>query len=575
MTTMAALFGAVPLALGTGTGSELRRPLGITIVGGLIFSQMLTLYTTPVVYLYMDRLRFRLASHSRRPSSPAQAPGDQRIDMRRRAAFQADGEYGLPDPRDVPKAKVQAIAETLIPLARLRSACRWADALSGPKYHAPSVAAPPAFKELTPANFSGTAAGKSAQPTDAALRGKWWEMFNDPQLNALEEQVNISNQNIAASTAAIMSARALSAKPARSISRRLPPIPSHRSSAAIGECIWSERWRAHRTPENPSGTYTLPFDLYLAGRPLGTRPQYGSGEYRRRSSQRRRFGKRTRLTEQAELAVDYFDLRNQDALKQLLDSTVAAYQQSLDLTQALYETGIDSARIRRPGQDATRSHPGASHGSGHSPRPIRTCHRSSGRTARLHLFDSCGELCRPTRRRFPLAFPRSFSSAARILPRPNAAWTSQRPNRDCHRGLSIPPLTSAPRPGLRARRSQIGSPGPAASGRSAHPWRKPSSMPGCATPPCSNIRAAYDRAVANYRETVLTAFQQVEDNLASLRILSMEIQQQDTAVKAAEQNLALATDRYRLGIDPYLNVITAQTTLLTNQQTAVTFACSR
>jgi outer membrane protein TolC len=76
--------------------------------------------------------------------------------------------------------------------------------------------------------------------------------------------------------------------------------------------------------------------------------------------------------------------------------------------------------------------------------------------------------------------------------------------------------------------------------------------------------------VANYRETVLTAFQQVEDNLASLRIISTEIQQQDTAVKSAEQNLAVATDRYRLGIDPYLNVITAQTTLLSNQQTAET-----
>ena len=82
-------------------------------------------------------------------------------------------------------------------------------------------------------------------------------------------------------------------------------------------------------------------------------------------------------------------------------------------------------------------------------------------------------------------------------------------------------------------------------------------------------RAAYDQTVANYRQTVLTAFQQVEDNLSTLRILSLEIQQQDTAVKSAERNLSVATDRYRLGIDPYLNVITAQTTLLINQQTAV------
>jgi outer membrane protein TolC len=84
------------------------------------------------------------------------------------------------------------------------------------------------------------------------------------------------------------------------------------------------------------------------------------------------------------------------------------------------------------------------------------------------------------------------------------------------------------------------------------------------------FRAQYDATVANYRQAILIAFQQVEDNLASLRILSVEIQHQDAAVKSAERTLALAMDRYKLGIDPYLNVITAQTSLLSNQQTAVT-----
>jgi outer membrane protein TolC len=82
-------------------------------------------------------------------------------------------------------------------------------------------------------------------------------------------------------------------------------------------------------------------------------------------------------------------------------------------------------------------------------------------------------------------------------------------------------------------------------------------------------RAQYDETVANYRNTVLTAFEQVEDNLSSLRVLSQEIQEQDTAIGSAQRSLTLATDRYRLGIDPYLNVITAQTTLFSNQQTAV------
>src|SRR5208337_59507 len=82
-------------------------------------------------------------------------------------------------------------------------------------------------------------------------------------------------------------------------------------------------------------------------------------------------------------------------------------------------------------------------------------------------------------------------------------------------------------------------------------------------------RAQYDQTVANYRNTVLTAFQQVEDNLSALRVLSQEIQEQDTAIRSAQRSLKLATDRYRLGIDPYLNVITAQPTLFSNQQTAV------
>jgi NodT family efflux transporter outer membrane factor (OMF) lipoprotein len=82
--------------------------------------------------------------------------------------------------------------------------------------------------------------------------------------------------------------------------------------------------------------------------------------------------------------------------------------------------------------------------------------------------------------------------------------------------------------------------------------------------------AAYRQSVATYRQTVLTAFQQVEDNLAGLRILGTEVQQQDTAVKAAVHYLDIATDRYKLGLDPYLDVITAQTALLSNQQTAAT-----
>jgi outer membrane protein TolC len=89
------------------------------------------------------------------------------------------------------------------------------------------------------------------------------------------------------------------------------------------------------------------------------------------------------------------------------------------------------------------------------------------------------------------------------------------------------------------------------------------------------FRANYEETIANYRQDVLTAFQQVEDNLASLRILSQELQEQDEAVTSAQRNLTIATDRYRLGLDPYLNVITAQTALLSNEQTSVNLKMER
>ena len=149
MTTMAALLGALPLALGTGTGSELRRPLGITIIGGLIFSQMLTLFTTPVVYLYMDRF----------------GAWWQRSHKRQCSVVPARGGLNLRNPPAEIKTDVVPISNALCfacPGVVLASGCT-----VGPKYHTPSVQSPAAYKEMTPADFPNTDGWKVAQPSDA------------------------------------------------------------------------------------------------------------------------------------------------------------------------------------------------------------------------------------------------------------------------------------------------------------------------------------------------------------------------------------------------------------------------
>ncbi len=186
MTTMAALLGALPLALGTGDGAELRRPLGISIVGGLILSQLLTLYTTPVVYLYLDRFGLWLRSRRGRARRWGEPCGAKR-ELTRMAPM---------------------VARSCCDVARLRSSLPVAIAalfgcMVGPNYVRPPLDTPAAYKEAQ--------GWKQAEPKDEQPRGNWWEVFNDPDLNALVTQVAISNQTIKAAEARVREARAMTA----------------------------------------------------------------------------------------------------------------------------------------------------------------------------------------------------------------------------------------------------------------------------------------------------------------------------------------------------------------------------
>jgi NodT family efflux transporter outer membrane factor (OMF) lipoprotein len=433
----------------------------------------------------------------------------------------------------------------------------------GPKYARPTMDSAPAYKEISVPDSEAVAGWKLAHPSDATLHGNWWEIFNEPELNTLESQLNVSNQNIVQAMASLEEARAV-VKESRA--QLFPTV-----TGGIG----MSRVRNPLAGTTAAGTgnvssfneYTLPFDASwvpdLWGRVRNTiAANIASAQVSASDLEN------VRLTAQAELAVDYFDLRGQDALEQLLHSTVAAYQQSLDLTTALYETGIDSdeavaqAETQFEATQAQETNLGILRAQlEHAIATLTGKSASSFSVAAVPLTSNPPAI--------PVGVPSQLlerrpdiSAAERTMAQANAQI-------GVARAAYYPNVTLSASLGLESTKLadwftwpfRFWTFGPQASETIYDAGLRKATV--------QQFRATYDADLAAYRETVLTAFQQVEDNLSTLRILAVQIQQQDAAVKSADRNLTLATDRYRLGIDPYLNVITAQTTLLTNQQTAV------
>ena len=442
----------------------------------------------------------------------------------------------------------------------------------GPKYHRAPVDTPAAYKELE--------GWKVAQPQDTSLRGKWWEAFGDPQLNSLEQQVNVSNQNIASAAASFLVARAM-VKEARA--QLFPTVTvgpgatwEHPSSTLRTNTPATGTTGGTGTTQTSVGTfadYVLPFDasyqIDLWGK---IRNQVKANVYAAQASAADL--QNVRLTAQAEVAVDYFQIRAQDAQKQLLDQTVKAYQESLDLTRALYQTGIDSdesvaqAETQLDTAKAQDTNLGI----------LRAQYEHAiavlvGKPA--SSFSIPVEPLNANPPEIPAGIP------SQLLERRPDVATGERSMAQANAQIGVaraayfPSLTLSASAGLESSSiaklftwpSRFFSAGPQMSETLFDGGLRRATM--------QQFRANYEETIANYRQDVLTAFQQVEDNLASLRILSQELQEQDEAVTSAQRNLTIATDRYRLGLDPYLNVITAQTALLSNEQTSVNLKMER
>jgi NodT family efflux transporter outer membrane factor (OMF) lipoprotein len=432
-----------------------------------------------------------------------------------------------------------------------------------PKYQRPAVQTPAAFKELTPQSPYATNIWKVAQPSDAVIRGKWWEMFTNAQLNALEEQVVISNQNVAAAFANFLSARAL-VKEARAqlfptlaaspgVSRSRQPFLQNSTGFSSGSPTLTE--------------YVLPLDatwqLDLWGRIRNT---VKANTYQAQASAADL--ENTRLTAQAELAVDFFQLRAQDALIQLYADTVRAYRESLDLTKVRFQTGIDSdedvaqAETQLDTTEAQATNLGILRAQLEHAIAVLMGKAPEGFSIPVEPLEAS-----------PPATP--FGVPSLLLERRPDIAAAERGVAAANAQIGVAKAAYYPAVTLSASGGFESISITSLANWSSRVWSVGAGLTetifdaGLRKATVEQYRATYEGSVATYRQTVLTAFQQVEDDLASLRILSRQIQQQDTAVKSAERYLNLAMSRYKLGIDSYLNVIVAQATYLSNRQTLV------
>src|SRR5208337_4505341 len=452
------------------------------------------------------------------------------------------------------------IAYCLLPTAYcllfFTSAC-----MIGPKYQRPAAPVPPAYKEPPPADWKEMQGWKQAQPNEAAKRGKWWEIYNDPELNALEEQVSISNQNVLAAEAQFREAK---------FAVRIARANLYPTVSAAPSIVNS---RSVLTGSASSTTYDLPVDVSYQADIWGSirRSIQASAEAAQVSAAQL---ENARLSYQAELAQDYFELRGTDGEKELLDTTVKSYQDYLKLTQDRFNSGVasgsdvaqaqtqlETARAQLIDYDVARAQ--YEHAiavlAGKPPAELSISYRS----------------IKITPPPVPVGFPSNL-----LERRPDIA-AAERQMAQANEQIGIakaayyPTLTISGSVGVESSRflrwinwpSRFWSVGPQLAETLYDAGRRRATL--------NQSIAAYDATVANYRQTVLTAFQQVEDNLAALRVLEKEAQAEDDAVKAAQNSLDISTYQYKAGTVNYLTVITEQAILLQDEVQAVSILTRR
>jgi NodT family efflux transporter outer membrane factor (OMF) lipoprotein len=517
MTTVAALFGALPLAIGAGDGAETRRPLGIAIVGGLILSQLLTLYTTPVIYVYFDRFsswsRGLIGTNVRRP------------------------ELG----------------------AALVLLCLLIGCSVGPDYRRPAVGTPPAFKEAD--------GWKVAEPNDAAPRGNWWDVYNDPILDDLVRQVRVSNQNVIAAEAQYRQALAL-VSGARAL--YFPQVTANTLSTRSQNALTASVAGAAPTTNGsaaPAPTRTIDrvsvsvaWELDVWGRIRRTVESDKAAAVASESDLANAL-----LSAQAMLVQSYMQLRATDTDLDLYERSVVAYQRALTVNQNRYEAGVaqrtdvtqaqgqlESARAQAIELAVTRAT------LEHAIAVLIGRPPSELTIARTDALPDVPET--------PALVP-----ATLLERRPDIAAAERRA---AEANAQIGVARAAYFPAL-----SITGTGGYQSNQFSNLFRVPNRFwslgpqlaqtvfdAGAIHSRVKQNIAAYDFNVANYRQTVLTAFQDVEDNLSTLKLLAQESVAEANAATAAERTLIITQNQYEAGTVDYLNVVVAQQAALTAER---------
>jgi len=436
----------------------------------------------------------------------------------------------------------------------------------GPKYHVPPAPTPtaPNYKE-SPVNFQDAEGWKVASPHDEMLRGKWWEIFHESELNQLEDQLNINNQTIKLYFENYLAARAQ----IREVRAQYYPTVS------VGAGFTRSRSSANVTSgiSGPGGTsgvqqiseFTTPLDISWAPDLFGrVRNAVRSSQAAAQVSAADL--ENVRLLEQATLAETFFQIRGQDLLQKILNDTVQADDEVLQQAQARYDTGTDTLVSVEQARQVLESARATATG-------VAITRAQYEHAIATLLGKNATDFSMPVRPFTTEPPPIPTGTPSQLLERRPDIAAAERQMAQANAVIGIgyaayyPSLTLSASGGFASSSisklfnaaSRVWSIGPSISETVFDAGLRRATI--------EQYIATYNANVANYRQTVLTAFQQVEDYLAQTRLLSQEILQQQAAVAAAERAYELEKVRYETGLDPYLNLLTTQTTLLAAQQT--------